>query len=44
MRFGWKLLKYVKPYWRWAALAPVLMMMEVIMDLMLAAHGAAHCG
>jgi len=34
MRSGWKLLKYVKPYWRWAALAPLLMMMEVIMDLL----------
>ncbi|MBE0697589.1 MAG: ABC transporter ATP-binding protein [Anaerolineaceae bacterium] len=29
-----KLAKYLKPYWRWAALAPFLMMLEVFMDLM----------
>ncbi len=28
------LIVFVKPYWRWAALAPLLMMLEVIMDLM----------
>lgn len=29
-----KLLKFVKPYWRWALIAPVLMLLEVTMDLM----------
>ncbi len=29
-----KLVKYLKPYWRWAALAPFLMTLEVFMDLM----------
>ena len=29
-----KLLKFVKPYWKWAALAPLLMILEVAMDLM----------
>jgi ATP-binding cassette subfamily B multidrug efflux pump len=29
-----KLAVYLKPYWRWAALAPLLMMLEVAMDLM----------
>jgi ATP-binding cassette, subfamily B, multidrug efflux pump len=29
-----KLAKYLKPYWRWAAIAPVLMLLEVTMDLM----------
>lgn len=29
-----KLFKFIKPYWHWAALAPLLMMLEVIMDLM----------
>lgn len=28
------LIGYLKPYWRWAALAPILMMGEVAMDLM----------
>ncbi|NLD73131.1 MAG: ABC transporter ATP-binding protein [Chloroflexi bacterium] len=28
------LVKYLKPYWRWALLAPLLMMFEVAMDLM----------
>ncbi len=28
------LLKYLKPYWKWAVAAPVLMMLEVAMDLM----------
>jgi ATP-binding cassette subfamily B protein len=31
---AWKLVKFIKPYWRWAALAPFLMMLEVTMDLM----------
>jgi ATP-binding cassette, subfamily B, multidrug efflux pump len=34
MNAGLKLVKFVKPYWRWAALAPLLMMLEVMMDLM----------
>jgi len=29
-----KLARFVKPYWRWAALAPLLMILEVAMDLM----------
>ncbi len=29
-----KLARYIKPYWRWAALAPVLMVLEVAMDLL----------
>jgi ATP-binding cassette subfamily B protein len=29
-----KLAKYLKPYWRWVAAAPFLMMLEVFMDLM----------
>jgi ATP-binding cassette, subfamily B, multidrug efflux pump len=29
-----KLARFVKPYWRWAALAPLLMLLEVTMDLM----------
>jgi len=28
------LMKYLKPYWLWATLAPLLMMLEVAMDLM----------
>ncbi|HSQ39265.1 MAG TPA: ABC transporter permease, partial [Anaerolineales bacterium] len=28
------LLKYLKPYWLWATLAPLLMVLEVVMDLM----------
>ncbi|HMB21188.1 MAG TPA: ABC transporter ATP-binding protein, partial [Anaerolineales bacterium] len=31
---GLKLVRFLKPYWRWAACAPLLMMLEVIMDLM----------
>jgi ATP-binding cassette subfamily B protein len=34
MNSGLKLVKFLKPYWRWAAVAPFLMMLEVIMDLM----------
>jgi ATP-binding cassette subfamily B protein len=34
MNSGLKLAKFLKPYWRWAALAPLLMLLEVIMDLM----------
>jgi ATP-binding cassette subfamily B multidrug efflux pump len=29
-----KLFKYLKPYWQWALLAPLLMLLEVAMDLM----------
>ena len=29
-----KLAKFLKPYWRWAAIAPLLMSIEVTMDLM----------
>jgi ATP-binding cassette, subfamily B, multidrug efflux pump len=29
-----KLARFIKPYWRWVLLAPVLMIMEVTMDLM----------
>jgi len=29
-----KLLKFLRPYWRWAILAPLLMALEVAMDLM----------
>ena len=29
-----KLFKYLKPYWKWALLAPALMALEVVMDLM----------
>lgn len=29
-----KLLQYLKPYWQWAVLAPLLMVLEVAMDLM----------
>jgi ATP-binding cassette subfamily B multidrug efflux pump len=29
-----KLAKYLKPYWQWALLAPLLMLLEVAMDLM----------
>ena len=34
MNSGKKLLRFIKPYWRWAALAPFLMLLEVLMDLM----------
>ncbi len=34
MNSALKLMKFVKPYWRWAAVAPVLMLLEVMMDLM----------
>ena len=34
MNAALKLAKYLKPYWRWAALAPFLMTLEVFMDLM----------
>ena len=28
------LFKFLKPYWLWATLAPLLMVLEVVMDLM----------
>ncbi len=34
MKSVWKLGKYLKPYWHWAVLAPLLMILEVTMDLM----------
>ncbi len=34
MKAASKLLKYLKPYWRLAALAPLLMLLEVTMDLL----------
>lgn len=34
MSAAMKLVRFLKPYWRWAALAPFLMMLEVGMDLM----------
>ena len=34
MKSGLKLIKYLKPYWRWVALAPVLMVLEVTLDLL----------
>ena len=34
MDSAFKLARFVKPYWRWAALAPLLMLLEVTMDLM----------
>lgn len=30
----WKLKRFMKPYWLWCLLAPLLMVVEVIMDLM----------
>ncbi len=34
MKSAFKLSKFLKPYWRWAVLAPLLMVLEVAMDLM----------
>jgi ATP-binding cassette subfamily B multidrug efflux pump len=34
MKSAIKLLKFLKPYWYWAAFAPFLMLLEVMMDLM----------
>ena len=34
MKSGLKLVKFLKPYWRWVVVAPLLMMLEVAMDLM----------
>lgn len=34
MNAGLKLSKFLKPYWRWVVIAPILMTIEVTMDLM----------
>jgi ATP-binding cassette subfamily B multidrug efflux pump len=34
MKSSLKLAKFLKPYWHWATLAPLLMILEVAMDLM----------
>jgi ATP-binding cassette, subfamily B, multidrug efflux pump len=34
MSSGFKLIRFLKPHWRWAVLAPLLMLLEVMMDLM----------
>ncbi len=34
MKDGLRLARFLKPYWRWAAIAPLLMLLEVAMDLM----------
>ncbi|HMB21764.1 MAG TPA: ABC transporter transmembrane domain-containing protein, partial [Anaerolineales bacterium] len=34
MNAGLKLSKFLKPYWRWVLVAPLLMLLEVTMDLM----------
>ena len=34
MKSTYQLTKFLKPYWRWAVLAPLLMVLEVAMDLM----------
>ncbi len=34
MKSGLKLAKFLKPYWRWALIAPMLMIVEVAMDLL----------
>jgi ATP-binding cassette subfamily B multidrug efflux pump len=34
MKSSLKLAKFLKPYWKWAILAPLLMILEVAMDLM----------
>ncbi len=34
MKSSLKLAKFLKPYWKWATLAPLLMILEVAMDLM----------
>ncbi|HBS45772.1 MAG TPA: hypothetical protein DEA91_17270 [Paenibacillus sp.] len=30
----WKLKSYLRPYWLWSVLAPLMMMLEVFMDLL----------
>ncbi|MDY7078385.1 MAG: ABC transporter ATP-binding protein [Chloroflexota bacterium] len=34
MKSAYKLIKFLRPYWKWAILAPLLMILEVAMDLM----------
>ncbi len=34
MTATWKLFKFLRPFWHWALLAPLLMILEVAMDLM----------
>ena len=34
MKSTWKLMRFLKPYWHWALLAPLLMMLEVATDLL----------
>jgi ATP-binding cassette subfamily B protein len=34
MKAGWKLARFLRPYRRWVLIAPVLMMIEVAMDLL----------
>lgn len=34
MNAAWKLAVFLRPYWRWVAVAPLLMVLEVAMDLM----------
>ncbi len=34
MKSGFKLTKYLKPYWRWIVLAPFLMLLEVALNLL----------
>ena len=34
MNAGLKLSKFLRPYWRWVLIAPILMILEVTMDLM----------
>src|SRR4051812_1470865 len=34
MQATWRLRNFMRPYWRWALLAPLLMILEVSMDLL----------
>jgi ATP-binding cassette subfamily B protein len=34
MKSARKLIRFLKPYWQWVLLAPLLMMLEVVMDLL----------
>jgi ATP-binding cassette, subfamily B, multidrug efflux pump len=35
MQATWRLREFIRPYWKWALLAPLLMILEVSMDLLL---------
>ncbi len=35
MQATWRLREFIRPYWRWALAAPLLMALEVAMDLLL---------